>query len=143
MSFMDRVKATAQEVASEARKGASQARQRMEKAQVRRSADELAKQLGYLIVQERTQGVPVGDQGDRLVSEIVRLQAQLQTEVVKEPDGTERIRSTSEPVRVVEPPPPPAPAQPPAGTPEPGPSKMPPDEGPPAATEPAPGDVLD
>ncbi len=77
MSFLDKVKQTASQVAAEAKKGTAQVQTKIEQGQIRKKADEAAKQLGYLIVKERTEGTPAGDERDRLVSEIVALEEQL------------------------------------------------------------------
>jgi hypothetical protein len=77
MGLMDKVKAAAQEAAAAAKKGTAQVQGKVENAQLRKKADEAAKQLGYLIVGERTKGEPAGADLDRLVSEIVGIEAQL------------------------------------------------------------------
>jgi hypothetical protein len=77
MGFLDKVKQTAGQVAAEAKKGKEQVKEKIEHGQIRKKADEAAKQLGYLIVKERTEGAPAGEEGDRLVSEIVELEKQL------------------------------------------------------------------
>lgn len=77
MGLMDKVKAAAQEAAAAAKKGTAQVQEKVEQAQLRRKADEAAKQLGYLIVRERTKGEPAGAEADRLVNEVVGFEAQL------------------------------------------------------------------
>ena len=52
----------------------------VEAAQTKKKADDLAQQLGYLIVRERNEGVPAAAEADRLVAEITALQAQLEAE---------------------------------------------------------------
>jgi hypothetical protein len=77
VSLMDKVKKAATVTAEAAKKGAGQAKEKVEQHQLRKKADENAKQLGYLVFKERTQGVPAGAEADRLVSEIGSLEAQL------------------------------------------------------------------
>lgn len=94
MSFLDKVKETAQSVAAETKKGAAKAQEKIEHTQTRRKADDLAKQLGYLIAGERTGGPAAGTEADRLVEEITALEAQLQAEAPTEgeepkPEGEE------------------------------------------------------
>lgn len=85
MSLMDRVKKAATATAEAAKKGAGQAKEKVEHLQLRRKADDAAKQLGYLIYRERTQSTPAGEEADRLVSEIASLEAQLAED--GEPEG--------------------------------------------------------
>lgn len=80
MSFLDKVKETAQSVAAETKKGAAKAQEKIEQAQTRRKADDLAKQLGYLVVRERSGGEAAGAEADRLVGEITALEAQIEAE---------------------------------------------------------------
>jgi hypothetical protein len=87
MGILDKVKAAAEKAAAEAKKGTAQVQSKIEHGQVRKKADEAAKQLGYLIVAERTHGVPAGEDADRLVQEIQALQAQLEAEGPPEESG--------------------------------------------------------
>lgn len=80
MGLMDKVKASAQNVAAEAKKATAQAQGKMEQMQYRKKADEAAKKLGYLIHKERTQGAAAGADADALVQEITDLEAQLAAE---------------------------------------------------------------
>ena len=80
MGLMDKVKASAQNVAAEAKKATAQAQGKMEQMQYRKKADEAAKKLGYLIHKERTQGAVAGAEADGLVQEITDLEAQLAAE---------------------------------------------------------------
>ena len=77
MGLMDKVKAAAQDAAAAAKKGTAQVQGKVEHAQMRKKADESAKELGYLIVSERTKGESAGANLDRLVTEIVGIEAQL------------------------------------------------------------------
>jgi hypothetical protein len=73
MGFLDKAKAAAEKVAEEAKKGTAQVQDKVEHTQTRKKADDLAKQLGYLIAKE---GTGTGD-ADRLVAEIQVLEAKL------------------------------------------------------------------
>ena len=84
MSFLDKVKQTATQVASDAKKGAAQIQDKIEQGQTRKKADEAARKLGYLIVKERTEGAPAGEEAERLVKEIVSLEEQLARETSPE-----------------------------------------------------------
>jgi len=77
MGFLDKVKQTATQVAAEAKKGTAQIKEKIEDTQLRKKADDAAKRLGYLIVKERTEGTPAGEEASHLVAEIVELEKQL------------------------------------------------------------------
>ncbi|HXF56252.1 MAG TPA: hypothetical protein VNO34_01485 [Actinomycetota bacterium] len=80
MSILDRAKQAAQQVATAAKKGAEQVKEKVEDVQLRRKADDAAKRLGYLIYRERAEGVPAGEEADRLVKEIGDLERQIREE---------------------------------------------------------------
>lgn len=77
MGFMDKVKAQAQNVAAQAKTAAGQAQEKYEDMQLRKKADEAAKQLGYLIHKERSGGAAAGAEADKLVAEISDLERQI------------------------------------------------------------------
>ena len=77
MGFMDKVKAAAQDVATQAKAATATAQDKVEQAQTRKKIDENAKKLGYLIHKERTQGTPAGAEADALVAEMTALETQL------------------------------------------------------------------
>jgi membrane protein involved in colicin uptake len=77
MGFMDKVKATAKDVASEAKQATAKAQTKMEQGQTRKKIDDLAKQLGYLVYREKTQGTPAGSDADKLVADMGELEKQL------------------------------------------------------------------
>ena len=56
MGILDKAKAAAEKVAEEAKKGTAQVQDKVGHAQTRKKANELAEQLGYLIVKERSGG---------------------------------------------------------------------------------------
>lgn len=80
MGLLDKVKAQAQNVAAEAKKATDKAQDKVGQMQLRKKADEAAKQLGYLVHKERTGGAAAGADGDRLVAEITDLEAQMAAE---------------------------------------------------------------
>lgn len=77
MGFMDKVKSAAQDAATQAKKATSQAQTKMEEGQVKKKMDESARQLGYLVYRERTQGTPAGAEADTHISELQGLEAKL------------------------------------------------------------------
>ena len=76
MGFMDKVKAATQDVAQSAKKATSSAQSKMEESQLRKKADEAAKNLGWELYRERTQGAPAPN-ADTLVAEIQSLEGQI------------------------------------------------------------------
>jgi hypothetical protein len=102
MGLMDRLKETAQEVASEARKAGSQAQGKLEEIGMRRSLDDSAKQLGYLVYRERTQGTPAGSDADALVDRMRKLEEDLERQrdaaagAPEADDGGERESSSAQ-----------------------------------------------
>jgi hypothetical protein len=101
MGLLDKVKSAAQDAAAAAKKGTAQVQEKVEHAQLRKRADEAAKQLGYLIVRERTQDRPAGEAGDGLVSEIVALEAQIAEGDPTAPSGTSpQMSSGPSPVQI-------------------------------------------
>ena len=76
MGFMDKVKSAAQDAATQAKAATSQAQSKIEETQTKKKMDDVAKQLGYQIYAERTQGTPAAD-ADRLVEEMKGLEAAL------------------------------------------------------------------
>ncbi|HWO70061.1 MAG TPA: hypothetical protein VNP94_04825, partial [Actinomycetota bacterium] len=89
MGILEKVKETTQHVAADLRegaahmaadlkKGAAQLQSKVEQVQLRRKADEHAKDIGYLVVRERTQGAQVREEIDRLVQAIVDLERQIE-----------------------------------------------------------------
>lgn len=89
MGFMDKVKQVAGDVGEAAKKGAGQVQSKVEQSQTRKKANEAAEKLGYLIVKERTEGTPGGEEADKLVAEIVELEKQL-AEMAKQPEQPEQ-----------------------------------------------------
>jgi septal ring factor EnvC (AmiA/AmiB activator) len=77
MDFMDKVKAAAQDAVSEVRKATEKAQTKVEEIQARRRMDDAARQLGYLIYKERTQGLTQGQEADRLINEMAALDAEI------------------------------------------------------------------
>lgn len=96
MGFLDKVKAVATDAATAAKKGTAQIQGKLEVGQLRKKADESAKQLGYLIVRERTDGTPAGGEADRLVAEIVALEAQIEAEQAETAAKVEGVADDAE-----------------------------------------------
>src|SRR3972149_4181399 len=84
---LDKVKQTASQVAADAKKAGAQIQSKVEQSQLRKKADENAKQLGYLVVRERTEGTAAGEEGDRLVAEIVDLEREIAEEVARKAEA--------------------------------------------------------
>jgi hypothetical protein len=112
MGLMDKVKAAADKAVTEAKKGTAQIKEKVGDAQLRRKADDAAKRLGYLVVKERTEGVPAGEEADQLVSEIQALEAQIAEEAAS---GTDADASAEAPA--AEPPAAATPSSPPEAPP--------------------------
>ena len=79
MGLMDKMKAAAQDVATQAKSATAQAQTKIEQTQTRKKADEAAQKLGYLIHRERTQGVASGAEAESLIAQITSLEAELAT----------------------------------------------------------------
>jgi hypothetical protein len=110
MGILEKVKETTQHVAADLRegaahmaadlkKGAAQLQSKVEQVQLRRKADEHAKDIGYLVVRERTQGAQVREEIDRLVQAIVDLERQIEEARAREEargEGTQAAAPTAE-----------------------------------------------
>jgi hypothetical protein len=103
MGLMDKVKAAADKAVTEAKKGTAQIKEKVGDAQLRRKADDAAKRLGYLIVKERTEGVPAGVEADTLVEEIQALEAQIAEETAGASDTDTQGEATETPAGDAEP----------------------------------------
>jgi hypothetical protein len=77
MGLLDKAKEVAGQGAEAAKKAAEVAKDKAGDLQAKRRADDLAQQLGYLIVRERTQNDDVGSEPQRLIDEIVSIQKEL------------------------------------------------------------------
>jgi len=120
MGFMDKVKATAQDVAGQAQKVTSQAQSKLEQTQLRRKADDVARNLGYALVRQRTQGVDAAADIDAMVAEVTVIEAQ-----IAEQEAAAKAAAQAAP-------PPPPQQQPPPG---PMPGQVPPAQPPPPHPE--------
>lgn len=85
MGLLDKAKDLASKAAEEAQKAAGAAKDKVDNVQARRKADDLAKQLGYLIVRERTDGTDAGEEATRLVTEITVIEATLAQDIADAP----------------------------------------------------------
>ena len=77
MGLLDKAKEIAGQGAEAAKKAAEVAKDKAGDLQAKRRADDLAEQLGYLIVRERTEGYDAGSEPQRLIDEIVAVQKEL------------------------------------------------------------------
>jgi hypothetical protein len=77
MGLLDKAKEIAGQGAEAAKKAAEAAKEKAGDLQAKRRADDLAEQLGYLVVRERTEQADVSAEKQRLVDEIVALQAEI------------------------------------------------------------------
>ena len=77
MGLLDKAKEIAGQGAEAAKKAAEVAKERAGDLQAKRRADDLAQQLGYLIVRERTENHDAGSEPQRLIDEIVTVQKEL------------------------------------------------------------------
>ena len=75
MGFMDKIKEASQNVAQEAKKATAQGKEKLGDMQAKKKMDEAAKQIGYLIYREKTEGTPAGSEVDTLVAEMTTHQA--------------------------------------------------------------------
>ena len=96
MGLLDKVKETAAKAAEGAKKGTASVKDKVGDAQLQKKADENAKQIGWLVVKERTEGVaaPAGEI-DRLVQEIVVWQKQAAEvpDILKKDEGVVQAQS--------------------------------------------------
>ena len=96
MGFLDKVKETAAKAGEGVKKGTAQVKDKVQDAQLQKKADENAKQIGYLIVAEKTEGTaPPAGEIDRLVVEIVDFRRQIAEvpEVLQKPEGAVQAES--------------------------------------------------
>lgn len=96
MSFLDQVKETAAKAGEGVKKGAAQVKDKVRDAQLHKRADDDAKQIGYLIVGEKTEGTaPPAREIDRLVAEIVDLRTRMakKPETPQKPEGPVQAES--------------------------------------------------
>jgi hypothetical protein len=77
VGLMDKMKSAAQDVAAGAAKATEKGKTKVEEVQLKRKQDDAAKQLGYLIHAERTQGTSNGAEVERLIAEMTSLEAEI------------------------------------------------------------------
>jgi hypothetical protein len=85
MGLLDKAKEIAGQGADAAKKAAEAAKDKAGDLQAKRRADDLAEQLGYLIVRERTEQYDAGSEPQRLIDEIVALQLEIAASPKPEP----------------------------------------------------------
>ena len=96
MGLLDKAKEIAGQGAEAAKKAADAAKEKAGDLQAKRRADDLAEQLGYLIVRERTEKADVTAEKQRLVDEIVALQLEIAASGGTETDGDESAETVGE-----------------------------------------------
>jgi seryl-tRNA synthetase len=80
MNLTDKAKTVAGKAVAEAKKGAAQVQEKVEDVQLRRKANGLAKEIGYLIVKEKGgEPAPKGEI-DRLADEVRTIEEQLKAD---------------------------------------------------------------
>jgi hypothetical protein len=80
LSLTDKAKTVAGKAVTEAKKGAAQVQEKVEDVQLRRKANSLAKEIGYLVVKEKGgEPAPEGEI-DRLAEEIRTIAEQLKAD---------------------------------------------------------------
>ena|SRR5687768_12083636 len=87
MGLMDKMKAAAQDVATQAKSATAQAQTKIEQAQTRKKMDDAAQKLGYLIHAERVRGMAPGAEADSLFAEISALETELAASEAAAPVG--------------------------------------------------------
>src|SRR5919198_5868412 len=95
MGFLDKVKETAGKAGEGIKKGTASVKDKMEDAQLRKKADENAKEIGYLVVKERTTGESDAAQIDRLVQEITAIERK----IAEGPEAGSPVQAESAPAR--------------------------------------------
>lgn len=79
MGLMDKVKAVAQDAATQAKAATQQAQTKIEQSQLSKKMDDAAKQLGYQLYNERRKGTPATEV-ERLLDEIGELENRIAIE---------------------------------------------------------------
>jgi hypothetical protein len=92
MGLLDKVKEAAGSAVEAGKKGAAVAKEKVGDAQLRRKADDLAKQLGYLVAG----GTSAGPEADALVSQIKDLEEQIAADADKPADAETPAESEPE-----------------------------------------------
>jgi septal ring factor EnvC (AmiA/AmiB activator) len=106
MGLMDKIKSAAQDVATEAKKATATGKSKLDQMQLRKKADEAAKQLGYLVHAERTKGAPAGAEADRLVGEISAAEEEIAAADAEAQAASEATGPSTPPAPESAPPPP-------------------------------------
>jgi hypothetical protein len=86
MGFMDKVKAAAQDAATQAKSATGQAQTKIEQVQLKNRLNSLAEELGQVIFKERTKGTPAAD-AERLITEMKDLEARIDALATAAPTG--------------------------------------------------------
>src|SRR5439155_17966606 len=97
---VDKVKEAAAKTGEAEKKGAAEVKDKVGDAQVQKKVDDNAKQIGLLIVAEKTEGVaPAAGEIDRLVQEIVEYRKQIAEipEALQQQGGGGAVQAESSP----------------------------------------------
>lgn len=79
MGFMDKVKAAAQDAATQAKTATGQAQSKLEQAQLKKKFNDTAEKLGLEVYGERAKGTAAAN-ADQLISEMKELEAKMEAE---------------------------------------------------------------
>jgi predicted phage gp36 major capsid-like protein len=116
MGLMDKIKTAAQDVAAEAKKATVQGKSKLDQMQLRKKADEAAKQLGYLVHAERAKGTPAGPEADRLVADMTQLETEIaEAEAEAQAQAAPAPAGPAQPAEPAAPTPPPPSSEPSSG----------------------------
>ena len=129
MGLMDKIKTVAQDVTSETKNLAATAQVKVDETKLTRERDKAAKELGYLVYRERTEGTPAGSQADSLVSTITDLDARISAAAAQAEAKRQQTASGGTQTEAVRSPAPQAGSEPETVSPE-GPPPPPVDPGP-------------
>jgi hypothetical protein len=78
MSFLDKVKDTANKAAEQVQKAAETGQDKLEESKLKKKIGDLKEELGGVVYGQRTGAIPAGDEEiDRIVGEITGVQQQL------------------------------------------------------------------
>ena len=84
MGFLDKIKEAAGDVVEVGKKAADAAKDKVEDVQQRRKADDLAKQLGYLVARGN---ISTNTEGDSLAEQVRKVEDELAAAASEESEG--------------------------------------------------------
>jgi seryl-tRNA synthetase len=86
MSLTDKAKSVGGKAVAEAKKGAAKVQEKVEGVQLRQKANGLAKEIGYLVVKEKSGGRAPAGEIDRLVAEVRSIEDQIKADKASSAD---------------------------------------------------------